>query len=253
MRHVGEVGAFGLEAGNVGECRLKVQMGGMRLVAYAVEHQHVQPQQLFACDIRNSVAVGDVGKVFEAKAKRRHVAVGQRHRCDVQAAEGELAADDVGHEARAARWPRRAKGVAEHAVQVLPRFGAGKARDCTLPVVEGAQVINPKHVVGMSVGDEDGIERLQSGAQRLLTEINRRVNENLRSLVADKQRDAQPAVAWIIRSAGWAVATNHWDAHGRTRAEEFDFHGFGKGKRWICRIGGLDGPTISQEGLKKTA
>jgi hypothetical protein len=57
---------------------------------------------------------------------------------------------------------------------------------CTLPVVEGAQVINPKHVVGMSVGDEDGIERLQPGAQRLLTEINRRVNEYLRSLMADK-------------------------------------------------------------------
>src|SRR5712691_58753 len=83
-----------------------------------------------------------------------------------------------------------------------------------LPDIEWANVIKPENMVGMSMRQQDRIEAVDAGAQCLLAEIRRGIDDHVLPVAREQQGRAEPFIPRIIRTANAAVAAQRGNAHG---------------------------------------
>jgi hypothetical protein len=86
------------------------------------------------------------------------------------------------------------------------------------------QIVDPHDMIGMLVRIEHCIDALNSGSEKLCTEIRRRIDKNPKPVFFHDNRGARPVVPWIFRVALPPVAGNQRDAARRTAAEYGYFH-----------------------------
>ena len=228
VRHVGEQRPAGPDPPGRVDRLLDGEVRPVRLVAQRVEHQHVEVFQQRPRGVGNRVAVGQVGERPDAEPEHRQRPVQQRDRDDRRAAEREGAGQLVQVEPRQAS--ARRGGRVEDVVERLPHPGQG-ARGAVagyrapLAEVVDPHVVEPEHVVGVGVREEDGVDARKLETERLRAQVRRRVDQHGGAVVeGERQRRAPTLVARIVRAAGRAAAGDHGHAGRRSGSEEGDAH-----------------------------
>jgi len=93
-----------------------------------------------------------------------------------------------------------------------------------LPEIKGPDVVEPRRVVLVLVGEKQRVEVRNAGAQHLLPEVRARVDDEAAARHGHVHRHAQPVVAVVERAAHRAGAPYHRHPRGRARAEESNGH-----------------------------
>ena len=192
VAEVGEVGSAGAEVSDDFEALVEREMGGVGAVAQRVEDEDADAADDGAALLGQLVEVGHVGEgaagEVEAEALGVRPAVDDGEGRDAErfaalagggdgegrvgGAEVELGAvgaGDVGLE-----------DVVEDAADVAEGGGAGVERDglAALDGVDAADVVKAEEVVDVGVGDEGGVDAPDVGAEGLLAEVGRGVDED---------------------------------------------------------------------------
>lgn len=227
VAHVGEQCPARLHARHIRERLFEVQMRGVRLEAERVEDQQIQSFQCRQRVFRDRVAIRDERKFRAAiaKAKTAHFtfAVDDRNRRDAQAThvEGLKVLNRMRRDLRQAAADLFGfEDIKKHAAQFLPRAFAGKGVERAVLEVEGPNIIQPKHVIGVAMRNQQRIQLGQFGAQGLLPKVGRNINHDVLAFVFDQQTGAQSFVARIGRRAGRAFTSDHRHADGGSGSEE---------------------------------
>ncbi len=158
-------------------------MGDVGAVAEGVENEDVEAVELFQAFGRDAVGVGAVGDVADAEAEDVEA------RPVVQADGSDFCAEQVeGFEADGVKgelWGRAGVGGLAVAEGVVERF-ANAVFDERLAVErdgmaeverEEAKIVEAKDVVGVLVGEEDGVDDADLLAEELLAEVGRGVDQ----------------------------------------------------------------------------
>ena len=88
--------------------------------------------------------------------------------------------------------------------------------------LNGPHVVETHDVVGVLVGEQDGVEPVDLGAQGLRAEIRRGVDQDVAPAVADQDGGPQAVVARIVRAAHIAMAADSRHTHTGAGAEHCD-------------------------------
>jgi len=137
--------------------------------------------------------------------------------------------DDVEGDARN-RAERRPfiEDVGERAAEDLEGLCGTVHGDCALLAdVKGANVVEPEDVIGVAVGEEDGVEAIETDAQGLLAKVGRGVDDYVLLVSRKEQRRTETIIAGIFGGADTAVAAERRHAHGSAGAENGEFYGSG--------------------------
>ena len=100
--------------------------------------------------------------------------------------------------------------------------------------VERPNVVETQDVVGMAVGEQDGVEAVEPGAQGLLAEVGSGVDDDVLIVAREKQGRAQTIVAGVFGTADAAVTAESGHAHGGPGAKDGDF--YGSGGHWFQKM-----------------
>src|SRR6185436_14061816 len=123
---------------------------------------------------RNAATVSQVGKLPQTESENRTLAVKDRHRRDLLPANTERTGDAKQVNLRKSSATRcvRIEYVKERSPQVVQRrFVAEAGHRPLLQHVEAADVVEPHDVVGVSVGEDDGVHPAQTERQRLWANV----------------------------------------------------------------------------------
>ena len=93
--------------------------------------------------------------------------------------------------------------------------------------VERANVVEAEDVVGVAVGEQDGVEAIEADAEGLLAEIGCGVDDDVLAVARKQEGGAQAVIVRIFRGADAAIACERGHAHGGAGAEYGDFYGSG--------------------------
>ena len=105
------------------------------------------------------------------------------------------------------------------------RFGPFGAAGIGAGAVEDPQVVDPRNVIEMRVGQEHVIDPCQAFPQRLLTEVPAAVQEDVPAAAGDQQRSVGALVARVGGQAGRARAADHRHPVAGPRAQKGHDHG----------------------------
>ncbi len=211
-------------------------MGRVRPVAQRRDHQDFDPFERAPALLRNEVDVGDHRERPDPPAIDRHIAVHHRHRHDPFAEQLERLLDGDQVETRlAAPLLALLEHVGEDLAQARDGGRRAVARDRrALPEVVDAQVVEPEDVVGVRVGEKNGVDAADVVGERLDAEIGGRVDQHRsdrrskgrerRVVQLDQDRGPGPAIARIAGPAHLTVAPDRRHAVRRTAAEHGHFH-----------------------------
>ena len=160
----------------------------MRSVSQRVDDQVIQIFEKRGGGIRQRTEIGEICRAAEAKAEHPEIAVQQRHGNNLHAHQLEWAMDNVEVDARNGALRGRVvknigKGAANHAKRF---FRAVHGERGFLANVEGANIVEAEDVVGVAVGEEDGVEAIEADAEGLLAKVGRGVDDDVLA-VARKQ------------------------------------------------------------------
>ena len=176
--------------------------------------------------IRHAAAIGQVGEVAEAKAEDLSRAVDERHRLKADGADVERAGDGVELNLRqpAALVGRRVEHVEERAPQALAGGGVGiTGNRALLHLAEAARIVQAHDVIGVAVREHDRVDAADALLQRLLAQIGRGVDEDLRAVFdVDEIEGRVRRVARIGRAAHRAPAADHRHAVRSAAAQDGD-------------------------------
>src|ERR1700682_2644308 len=166
--------------------------GGMRrmgTMAQRIEEEHAQVLEARHGLGRNIAMVGEIGRVAEAEAVYHAGAVREPEGQEFESKQIEgRGFEDIHFEVRPGRFGfALVKDVAERPADIGDGFGRTvDGDDAALPEVEGAYVVESHDVIGVRVRAEDGVNALDAGAQGLIAEIGRGVDEDVAAAVADE-------------------------------------------------------------------
>ena len=225
MGDVREPGAARIEFADERKSLVHGLVHRMRRVAEGVEDELVKIGEEGERGVRNGAEVGDISGTSEAEAENFHVAVNQRNRRDFDAEKiegrGCFAEGDAGNRAELGF---AVEDVGEGALNGAEGFRVSEnGKRNLLAEVVWADVVKTHDVVGVPVGEEKGIEAIELGAEGLLTEIGRRINDGELVVAREQQGRTKALVVRILRTANAAMAAERRNAHGRAGAENRDF------------------------------
>ena len=103
-------------------------------------------------------------------------------------------------------------------------------------------------MVGVLVREQDGVEPVDLGAQRLRTEVRRGVDQDVPSAVADQDGWPQAVVARIVGAADIAVASDGRHTHTGAGAEHCNAQRVA-GKRHLLFLAFFHGLDVSESEL----
>ena len=221
---VGEPGAARVELLDEGEGLIHGLVHGMGNVAECIEDQFVEILQQSEGGVGKGAEVGEVGGAAEAVAEDFEVAVEKRDGSEGDAEKLEGLADFAkGDTGNGAELGETVEDVREGAAQGLEGGSVGiDGKNGVLAEVVRADVVEAHDVVGVSVGEEDGVEAIEFCAQGLLAKIGRGVNDDELAVAGEEQGRAEAIVAGIGGGAHAAMATGRGHAHGGAGAEDGD-------------------------------
>jgi hypothetical protein len=75
--------------------------------------------------------------------------------------------------------------------------------------MEAAQIVDTIDMIGMGVGEEDGVNLVQAFSQGLLPQIGGGVHQDVSFPVPDQQGSARSLVLRVVRTAYPALAPHH--------------------------------------------
>lgn len=173
--------------------------------------------------------VGDAGKAWaiEAKAGGDDFAVLRWQGGDGGGAEEEGADNFVGVWLEVSGELILAiEGEGEGVLEAEHRFWGGVDGDASVGAKgEGAEVVEAHDVVGVGVGDKDGVEVRDVVAEALAAEIGAGVDDPGELWGAQEDGGAVALVAGVWGAADGAGAADHGDAEGGAGAEKSEFEG----------------------------
>ena len=85
---------------------------------------------------------------------------------------------------------------------------AVRGKDRGLTNRQRTQVVDAVHVIGMGMGEEHGIDPVDSRRHQLQAQLGRRVDQQARVARLDERRGSGPAIAWIRGGAGGTVTAD---------------------------------------------
>ncbi len=130
------------------------------------------------------------------------------------------------------------EGAAKHAKRF---FRAVHRERRFLTDVEGANVVEAEDVVGVGVGEQNGVEAIEANTQCLLAKVGRGVDHYVFSVAREQQGRTQPIVVGVLRGADAAMASERGHAHGGAAgAEHGDFYRSGRHNLTRLYRGGAD-------------
>ena len=198
------------------------------LAAQGVEHDDVGIAELGAGFGANVVGIGEVAEAADAEAQHGQLVVQgpQGLHGHAQHLKGRVVAlDGVQHHAGHAGILVLGKNVGKLLLQLAQHARLGKNGHVRfLPEVEGPNVVQPGGVVLVLVGEKQGVEVRDAGAQHLLPEIGARINYEAAPAHRQVNGHPQAVVAVVERAAHLAGAANHGHARRGARAEESNGH-----------------------------
>lgn len=209
-------------------------MRRVRLQAQRIYYEQVETFKLRKRGLGNFVAVGNegevAGSVAEPKPGHFAAAVQNGKRRDGNAAHFEWTVDCIRNEL----WQPAARifgfeHIIKYAAQLPPGRFACVSGQRAVAEVQRSYVVQSEYVIRVTVCNEQRVEAAKFVAQRLPAEVGRYVDLQSVRAVLDEQAGAQPAVARIVRSAGYAVAPDYRDAYRSPCSKERKFH-FGRSK-----------------------
>src|ERR1700730_10542542 len=156
----------------------------MRNVAQRVDDEIVQIGEERSRGLRQRAEIGEIRGAAKTKAEHFEIAMQQRNRNNLDAHQFERAVDNVAVDTRdGALRGRVIKNVRESAANHAKRlFRTVDGQRSFLANVVGTNVVEPKDVVGVAVGEQNVVEALEAGTQRLLPKNRRGVDDNIFSI-----------------------------------------------------------------------
>src|SRR6266699_2505996 len=135
-----------------------------------------------------------------------------------------MVADDIQGDARHGTQRRLVvENISENAPDDLKRvFVAVYRQGRALANVVGTNVVEAENMVGMAVGEQDGVEALEPGAHSLLAKVGGGVDDHIVTVPRQQKGGAEPLVVQIGRAANTTGAAKRRHAHGSAGAE----HGY---------------------------
>src|SRR5215475_4597803 len=116
------------------------------------------------------------------------------------------------------------KNIGKSSAQDLESFFACKNGECcSLPHVEGANVVEAEDVVGVSVRKENSVEALDPGTESLLAKIWRRIDDDVLAAAREQEGRAETVIVGVARSAHTTLAAKRGHAHRSAGAEDREF------------------------------
>ena len=178
-------------------------MRRVRFVSERVDDQQIQVSHLVQGLFRNLVAVGDECDILIAIAESEtgHLAISVNHikRSHAQPADFKFTIDRLRNELRQpASDMFRLENIGEDLAKIFPCRLATVYRYRSLPEIEGADVIEAKDVVGMTMSDQHSVQPVQMFAQSLLAKIHGDVDDQSHAIVFDEQSGAKAFIPGIV-------------------------------------------------------
>ena len=212
---VGEVGLGDLKAFGFGDGLFEAEVGVVWCPAQAVDDHGVEALEERVGAFGDGAAVGQVGDIADAVAHGVAMAVDERNGLDVEGTDADevLAVEFPQLDA----WDEPAVFevvVVEDVVEVVAdEIGvvlAGVERECLAAEAgEAAEIIDAMEVIGVGVGEKDGIDAHDVLADDLFAEIGADIDEDAGVIRVDPGSGAQVAIAWVGGVADGAVAADH--------------------------------------------
>ena len=227
---VGEPGAAWLQFLDEGEGLVDRLVHRVRSVAQGVDNEIVEISEERGGSLRQGAEVSEIGGAAKAKAEDFEVAVLERDGHKLDAHQFERGVHDMQINAGdAALRGCAVKNVGKGAAQYAEGFFRAVDRERRfLADVERANVVEPEDVVGVVVGEEDGVEAIEADAEGLLAKVGRGVDDDVLAVARKEEGGAEAVIVRILRGADTAVAGERGDAHGSAGAEDGDFYGSGR-------------------------
>lgn len=200
----------------------------VRLYANAIEHQHIEIAKTGKRVGRNRFEIGRVCKIVKAICNDRQLAVDDFERCDLEIvtnAERRIVHDRVRHELwQAAAEMGGIKNVLEYSPQVRPRNLVSVNAHGAVTKIERANVVEAEHMIDVAMCYENSVEMTNTGPERLLTEIDRRIDEDLFIAVLDQYRNPQPLVTRVVGQTRLTIARDRGHTSGSSGSEKCELH-----------------------------
>jgi hypothetical protein len=87
-----------------------------------------------------------------------------------------------------------------------------------LPQIERPYIVKSHNVVGVAMGEEDGVEAFEAGAEGLLAKIGSGVDDDVLVIAGEQQGRAETVVVGVGGGADGAVTGERGNAHRGTGA-----------------------------------
>ncbi len=195
----------------------------MGLVAEGVEEEDVEIVEHGEGGLGNLAVIGEVGEAADAVAVDVLAAVEERDGLDVESEEFEGAAvvvvgfdfGDVGGAGDGIEHIRKDAAEGVEGVGGSVDGDAGALED-----VEGADVVEAEDVIGVGVGEEDGVDAADVVAEDLGAEVGGGVDEDVAAFVLDQDGRAEAVVVRIGGVADGAGAADGGDAGAGAGAQD---------------------------------
>src|SRR6266700_534917 len=201
-------------------------MHGVRNVAKRVENEFVQSLQQLHGGIGQSAEIGEIRRAAEAEAQHFHVAMEQGNWNERNAEQFEWTiVDNIERDTwHGAESRLIVENVGEDAAVDSKRvFVAVDRKSRALPDVVGTNIIESQNVVGVAVGEKNGVKAIDAGAHGLLAKIGSGVDDHVVAVTGEKNGRAKAFVVRVIRMANAAGAAERGHAHRGAGAENGNF------------------------------
>ena len=165
MGHVGEEGALCANPRGGIDRLIHVEMCGMTSVTQRVEHQNIETVELGPRPAGDLVAVGQISEGADAVTQDGQGPVAERHRDNCATLERKRSGDRKQLELwePTTLWGRRVKDVGEHPSHICQRSGIAVTWNRrALSEVVNPYVVEPQHMVGVTVGEKNEIDPVES-------------------------------------------------------------------------------------------
>ena len=208
---VGKPGTARGEVGNNGQGLLNSQVHGVRVIAQGVEDQIVETKKQRAGGRGEGREVGEIGGAADAETENLLVTVDEGDGDEEggvgsqwMKGSGDGVEGNLGDDAESGKAVKNVgKGAAQDGLRVVRgEDGHGKF----LAHVKRTDVVEAENVVGVGVGEDQGVEAFEASAEGLGAEVGRGVDDDVAAGMGDEQGGASAVVAGVRRTADAALA-----------------------------------------------
>jgi len=204
----------------------KRKMGEVFFMTQGIEDDLPAAADLFLFCVIDPVGIGDIGKIAEAKTQYGHFQMPYKDRDNGHIADRKrIFIDGVKFEVRDTRVFYIGKRIREFPDDCFPCHFVGVEGHClVLKKIVGSYIIQPREMVFMGVGIDDGVQSTDPCPQHLITEIGGSIDDKGGGRRLDQDAGTEPFVFGIGGSAYFTRTGYHRNAGAGAGAQESNFY-----------------------------